>query len=176
MSITYTTIPTQFSTLLRIARKALAAWEHWRKNSDANFNNRLIQDNFSGSIDEEGKAQRIGEALLTEQADTLGGLFEEDRDLFDDTITAILDADLATAKVEEDMIDYLYSTPVNDQYDPVEGDALGGEVGRARWSDPAGGQHGAGRQERLPGPDSAPHAGSCRRQRGRPLQPDRIGH
>ena len=44
MSITYTTIPTQFSTLLRIARKALAAWEHWRKNSDANFNNRLIQD------------------------------------------------------------------------------------------------------------------------------------
>lgn len=114
-TITYTTINTQIASLLRIADKAFNIWGHWFFDDDADFNNRLIEDEFDKSINEEALAHRAALTLLEAQAADTGALFVGTRDVFDEALTIILDADLATAAVETEMVDYVHEVLANGQ-------------------------------------------------------------
>lgn len=115
MAMDYTTFNTQIASALRIARKREAMWEEIARNTNANYDQRLLSTNFSASADDTGEALQAGLADLKAAESSARGMFVSSKGTFSRLIGPILDTDLEGADEESSLIEYVYDVTSNGQ-------------------------------------------------------------
>ena len=114
-SIDHPNFATQLASMLRISRKTQAVDEHWALATNANFNQRLIKDEFDETIDEENIGENNAIAENNSQRQTIRGLFARARRTLERGLFPIFDADLDGSAVETSAVAYLYQVLGNGQ-------------------------------------------------------------